>query len=388
MERKFKSKILTLMPLCLFLSTDGIFSMQSLLPLLCMTLVYDCVFSNHRIKKDEGVVILVFLLISVLAMATNMIFSPDYLTNQSLIRVAYYGLIIYFYYSMTDLIYLEEDLLMTIYSLIGVGCAISFYFIFVQKIWYVNLIGTRVDKNFVGLFLMLGALFSLCLGLQKKKRIFFILCAVLAVGIFYSASRASMLYFIAVGIITLMMYAKKRIKTKYGTFRILVFGAFVPIVAALFWIFIKSKMLDGSVDITWYWNRYFVNGFGDESVTGRFVWWKRALGYFLSRPLYGYGIGNINVSGNSSAVAHNTYIDFLLDQGIIGFGIFLAFLKRSICRIFLERKELLYGVVFAVLIGIFNVSATRSVFLWFSLILLHGISNCDKENKNELTKQK
>ncbi len=46
---------------------------------------------------------------------------------------------------------------------------------------------------------------------------------------------------------------------------------------------------------------------------------EKAFEYFMKRPLYGYGIGSINVSGNSSAVTHNTYLDFLVDQGILGF---------------------------------------------------------------------
>lgn len=380
MERRFKSKILFLIPIFIFVAIDGIFSMQSLLPLIAVTFIYDSFFSNHKVAKSEGIVYVVFLLISILALVTNMFVSPSYLTTQSYVRIIYQAVIIYFYYSMTHVKYLLADIYNAIYSLIGVGCIVSIYFIFVQKIWLVNLLGTRIDKNFVGVFLMLGANFSF-LFLLEKKLIFGLTYIILLIGIFFSASRASVLYCLAANFITLLAYIKLMSKSRSGMLKAFALVCCLPIVVVVLWGTLQSKISSGSVDISWYWNRYFVNGFGDDSVTGRFVWWRKALTYFMDRPLYGYGIGNINVSGNSSAVSHNTYIDFLLDQGIIGFFLFVLLLKRSMYRIFRDKRELLYGIVFSVLVGIFNLSATRSTFLWYSMILLYGISRCDYLNK-------
>lgn len=379
MERRFKSKILFLIPLFLFVALDGIFSMQSLLPLIAITFIYDCVFSNHKIDKSEGITYGAFILISILAIITNIVLSPNYLTTQSYVRIIYQAVIIYFYYSMTRVKYLSTDIDKAIYSLIGVGCSISIYFIFVQKIWFVNFLGTTIDKNFVGIFLMLGANFSFIYFLKKKanRLVFAGTYILLILGIFFSASRASVLYCLAANMITLLAYVKLMSKSRKGALKAVTLVCCLPIIVITVWSVLQSKMSNASIDITWYWNRYFVNGFGDESVTGRFVWWRKALTYFMYRPLYGYGIGNINVSGNSSAVSHNTYIDFLVDQGIIGFFLFVLLLKRSMYRIFQEKRELLYGIVFSVLVGIFNLSATRSTFLWYSMILLYGISKCD-----------
>lgn len=142
--------------------------MQSLLPLIAVTFIYDSFFSNHKVAKSEGIVYVVFLLISILALVTNMFVSPSYLTTQSYVRIIYQAVIIYFYYSMTHVKYLLADIYNAIYSLIGVGCIVSIYFVFVQKIWLVNLLGTRIDKNFVGVFLMLGANFSFLFLLEKS----------------------------------------------------------------------------------------------------------------------------------------------------------------------------------------------------------------------------
>lgn len=386
MERRFKSKILFLIPIFIFVAIDGIFSMQSLLPLIAVTFIYDSFFSNHKVAKSEGIVYIVFLLISILALVTNMFVSPSYLTTQSYVRIIYQAVIIYFYYSMTHVKYLLADIYNAIYSLIGVGCIVSIYFVFVQKIWLVNLLGTRIDKNFVGVFLMLGANFSF-LFLLEKKLIFGLTYIILLIGIFFSASRASVLYCLAANFITLLAYIKLMSKSRSGMLKAFALVCCLPIVVVVLWGTLQSKISSGSVDISWYWNRYFVNGFGDDSVTGRFVWWRKALTYFMDRPLYGYGIGNINVSGNSSAVAHNTYIDFLVDQGIVGFFLFMYLLKRSIYKIIGNKMEWFYGVVLSVLVGIFNLSATRSTFLWYSLILLYGISECEWKGKNECIKK-
>lgn len=203
MERRFKSKILFLIPIFIFVAIDGIFSMQSLLPLIAVTFIYDSFFSNHKVAKSEGIVYVVFLLISILALVTNMFVSPSYLTTQSYVRIIYQAVIIYFYYSMTHVKYLLADIYNAIYSLIGVGCIVSIYFVFVQKIWLVNLLGTRIDKNFVGVFLMLGANFSF-LFLLEKKLIFGLTYIILLIGIFFSASRASVLYCLAANFITLL----------------------------------------------------------------------------------------------------------------------------------------------------------------------------------------
>lgn len=389
MERRFKSKILFFIPLFMFVAIDGIFSMQSLLPLITIVFIYDCALTRHKIAKSEGIVYIIFLLISMLAFITNMVLSPGYITTQSYVRIIYQAVIIYFYYSMTHVKYLPEDLYNAVCSLIGVGCIVSVYFVFVQKIWFVNILGTRIDKNFVGVFLMLGANFSFLFLLAKKdkKLIFGLAYILLLIGIFFSASRASVLVCLAANFITLLEYIKLTGKSRKGMLKTFVLVCCLPIIVVVLWGVLQSKMANGSLDITWYWNRYFVNGFGDESVTGRFVWWRNALAYFMDRPLYGYGIGNINVSGNSSAVAHNTYLDFLLDQGIIGFVLFIYLIRRSIYKIINNKMELLYGIILSVLVGIFNLSATRSTFLWYSLILLCGISECEWKGQNEYIKK-
>lgn len=377
-EQQLKFQILYLIPLCLIFATDGIYSIQSILPLIAIVFIFDYANKRFRIMKKEMIVFIGFFIISALSIITNAFISPNLITSQSFIRIIYYAVIINFYYSMTSVTYTKRQIDMVIYSLIIICSIISLYFCFVQKIWFVSLFGQRIDKNFVGVFLMLGATLSLTYGLEKKKKKtkfkFFFCYILLLIGIYFSASRATVLFCIVSNLLVIIMYSRLRTKNKKQFFQALmgIILGFITLVLIVLFLYARIKTASGN--LRWYWDRYFVNGYGDESVTGRFVWWKDALALFLKRPIWGYGIGNINVSGNSSAVTHNTYLDFLVDQGIIGFYIFTRFVYSSVKGIFKNKLQLYYGVVFAVLLGCFNLSATRSTFLWFSLILLYGIS--------------
>lgn len=388
MEKKVKAGILCLIPIFLLFAIDGIFSVQSILPLVAVSLFCDCVQSNYKIAKEEVIVYILFFMISLLALLTNLVISPQYITGQSYIRIVYYAVIIYFYYSMTHAVYSKKDIVKAIYALIGVGCFVSIYFIFVEKIWFISFFGTRIDKNFIGVFLMTAATFSLYFSLTNKRKrwLFLLIYILLLVGIFFSASRASVLYCLMATLITITVYLKQCTKSRKGFIKAILMMYCLPPLLIICWLVLQSKMTDSAIDISWYWNRYFVNGFGDSSVTGRVMWWKEAILHFIERPIYGFGIGNISFSGNSSAVSHNTYIDFLVDQGIIGFLVFMNFIKKSVEGIFKNRQSLFYGIVFCVLIGIFNLSATRSTYLWFMLILLFEISRNDWNESNELNR--
>ena len=392
MEQKFKTTILFLIPVFLLFASDGIFSIQSILPLILITFLYDCCFGGMKINQQEIMVVVLYMLVSMIALLHNMFISPKLITNQSFVRVLYYLVILLFYFSMTHVKYTANQLKLVIQGLIVIDCIVSLYFIFVQKIWYTSLVGAVIDKNFVGIFLMLGAICCWCFILNetsmKIKVKYVAMLLLIIVGLFFSASRAAVLFCGLACAITFFFYIKKLGKTRKEVLKVAIYVFIAPIILIVIIIVLEKKMAGAVANITWYWNRYFVNGFGDESVTGRFLWWKNAISLFVKRPIYGYGIGNINVSGNSSAVTHNTYLDFLVDQGLIGFSLFLFLIWNSCKRIIKNKNYAYYGIIFGILIGVFNLSATRSTFLWFALILLSALSkSTDEREKSIFEKQ-
>ena len=62
---------------------------------------------------------------------------------------------------------------------------------------------------------------------------------------------------------------------------------------------------------------------GDIS-NGRFDIWADCFALFLQKPLLGYGVDSFNTLLNYTSVAHNSYIQVFVEQGIIGFVLFFA----------------------------------------------------------------
>ena len=60
MEQKFKTTILFLIPVFLLFASDGIFSIQSILPLILITFLYDCCFGGMKINQQEIMVVVLF----------------------------------------------------------------------------------------------------------------------------------------------------------------------------------------------------------------------------------------------------------------------------------------------------------------------------------------
>ena len=216
MEQKFKTTILFLIPVFLLFASDGIFSIQSILPLILITFLYDCCFGGMKINQQEIMVVVLYMLVSMIALLHNMFISPKLITNQSFVRVLYYLVILLFYFSMTHVKYTANQLKLVIQGLIVIDCIVSLYFIFVQKIWYTSLVGAVIDKNFVGIFLMLGAICCWCFILNetsmKIKVKYVAMLLLIIVGLFFSASRAAVLFCGLACAITFFFYIKKHNK--------------------------------------------------------------------------------------------------------------------------------------------------------------------------------
>ena len=172
-------------------------------------------------------VVVLYMLVSMIALLHNMFISPKLITNQSFVRVLYYLVILLFYFSMTHVKYTANQLKLVIQGLIVIDCIVSLYFIFVQKIWYTSLVGAVIDKNFVGIFLMLGAICCWCFILNetsmKIKVKYVAMLLLIIVGLFFSASRAAVLFCGLACAITFFFYIKKLGKTRKEVLKVAIY---------------------------------------------------------------------------------------------------------------------------------------------------------------------
>jgi O-antigen ligase len=125
----------------------------------------------------------------------------------------------------------------------------------------------------------------------------------------------------------------------------------------------------------------FTNSLDDNSNADRLILWKNGFNGFLNRPFLGYGVGNFNYyvrlifPQHKVVVAHNSFLDILIDVGIIGFGVFAVMVYKNIKCIFKEGKvfiPLFVCFLFTALI----VGGERTFFFWNDIIILTLISKC------------
>ena len=363
-------------PYCIFFSTGGIFSVQDLMPVLLLILLADMLkVKSINVMSFSFVVFVLFFIGLSIGLLLNLVsYSTDAFSELSIMRIIYFLFVIYIFFSLSNMELKEQNIKKVMFANFFASVIIATYLIFVNHIWFHSFIGGVIDKNFVGAMLVINEELSFLffcryrfLNFNCSRYIFLVVAAFLMIGIFFTASRAAVLMCIIGNILVWMTEKISNIKKfiKY----VLVIMIIVVILGSVLYFYVLMNISTNN-PVQWYLMRYFVNGFGDDSVTGRWIWWKYAIDLWSCQPFWGYGIGNINVSGNSSAVAHNTYLDFLLDQGVWGLSLYISILIFVIKRILKSSTYTLLSVLFslALLTGI--LSATRSVLLWNSLILI------------------
>ena len=134
------------------------------------------------------------------------------------------------------------------------------------------------------------------------------------------------------------------------------------------------------------------NVVGHETAQGRIEGWKWGFKVFLNRPLFGHGLGTSaeagwNVVGHGQ-IAHNMYIEVLQELGIIGFAIFLLFIKRMFESLLMLKQRMAFdahGTQFlidlvtaleiqGVLLIIFSMASYGlSTYIWYLIVGLTTI---------------
>lgn len=217
-----------------------------------------------------------------------------------------------------------------------------------------------MDPNFLSALFILPTiiLFYRLLHERKAKKtcILFILfiLAILATG-----SRGGL---ISVGIGCIILFLKDGSLKKKILFIFLSFIALVALTA------FEADKLD----------RYSVENLNDGSNVLRFQLWSVAWDIFMSNPIFGRGANSmlnlgIAYGARINIMVHNTYLEILVDYGILGFIMwfapFILILRKSVKRKHLLVTSILVSTFFCA----FFISAQDSAFFWQNIILSYMI---------------
>ena len=378
--------IVSLSILFILISRESSFTVQSIIIPIVGLFIY------ILIKKRKFVITKNFRPLLLMFIAYNISLGINFIRHgvntYSILQIFYYLAIVLWFFLATQKKFTKKELNFFVNSYIYfcLGCAI--YIIFCNLVYnnntfaIINLLGHKMEKNYFGAIMSLSPVFVLYKILYGKRKILnSALLVVLFWAIFYSNSRGALLSaggacLLLVGIFLIKNASKKVIII---TICILVGGFFClkPVVQKLP-----------------YYNRYFVNSYNDKSNNSRLSRWKLAFDAFSEQPILGYGPGILysideykhtesNRAVNPSTVAHNTFLDVLIDGGLIGIIMFLVFLWL-IFKPFILKYHIYLPIIANVMINCGILGAVKTVYFWNILIFLallgKYLTNCSEDN--------
>lgn len=227
---------------------------------------------------------------------------------------------------------------------------------------------------------------------QKKKRHILyssISCIALMFFVFIMSSRTAFFTFILILLVyALLCFVKFRTKTLNIAYWLLVF-------AFVFFITIYTNIQNFS----WYneVNQYSLEIFGKNLDSSRSFLWSSELTRLKDDLFIGLGTGVLpQLEHYADSSFHNTYIQLLMQNGLIGLGCFLVYLnnlwKTITCYIDTRLGKLLLAVLVGMLIyNCFEVTLlSNKIFVgmvqWYGLIL--GIRVLRNKQNSELNEKK
>lgn len=99
---------------------------------------------------------------------------------------------------------------------------------------------------------------------------------------------------------------------------------------------------------------------GTDSLAWRFNLWQQTFDYFLSRPIFGYGLGSFyalsSAASSEYAAAHNDYLRLALEIGLAGLGAYIFLLYFLTRNAFSLYKRLNFAYSKTIALGVFSSS--------------------------------
>ena len=384
----FATLVLASIPCFILVAREGSFMVQSITIPVILLFIHALFKRKIYISHIDFAAILLHALAISVSGIINILFFPDNIYGMYIIRILYFVTILVFYYCSVKYKFDKSSIDFIFEVNILVACYIALYFIFVEQVWYVNLAGQLIDKNFsAGLMALQGELallrfFESNKPVRKVKYILFY--TLILFGVFLSHSRASMLAILGG---SALIFYDCFIKISYREIRHVIKRVIIVVLILILLGFIVVpaiiRILTENDNTKGFFSVYFdIERYADQSNKNRLAVWHRALVMWTERPIFGHGIGAVSavsVGKQTSAVAHDTYIDYLVDQGVVGLTAFLLILFQSFRKLFSGQKKRYRALPITLVLLSIVVSATRSVMLWYFLVICRIIGNCDDE---------
>lgn len=373
-----------------FFSLEVTFLVRSIIPPVILAIFY--IITHRRTIKINTPVKYFIALESVYLFSSIFNIIKYNCPSSILIQMAYQLIIFIWFFCLTQgEPYSKYDLnfYMDSYIIVSFLCSIyTLYGSIILKQYtpgITGFFGYEMEKNFFGAFLCLGPIYSALKALYGKKKIRYIIATiVISVAVLLTNSRGAMLALVTSAILLFLDYffMVKKISRK----RLL-----ITIICAAVFIICLKPLLDLVPD--WMLKRYFINSYNDKNNLDRILRWKNAIKGILEQPLFGFGPGvfsaipqyQVTEMGkviNNATYAHNTYLDVMVNGGIVGVFLFMQIIISCVKNII--RHNIFRPILLSMIITSGILGAGKSVYFWNTLIFLEMISVYLKNNQSDI----
>lgn len=368
--------VIGLSGLMAFFAWDASFNMQVLIPVV-VYLLHCFIGSGSQLNKTGLSLCCAIVASSCMSSFISCFVDSKIVDAKSILRILYFIEILVYYLVITSRSFAKEDVHLIIVCNVVTGAAIAlgtianYLFGGEGKLAPINIWGVELAENGTGAILAFDIVLAMMMltytrGIKKR---FVLILSVAAMG-FATLLTGSRAAYIGVGIGCVVIL-----------FQLLSDARFHPVTKIAIIILIVSCVLvflhyAESILPQFTYERLFDPNYDDRSNADRMAIWRFGLAGIMQRMLFGYGIGNYNyyvinelgMREHVAVVAHNTYLDFLLDFGIVGTTLVLYLIVRNFRGLVKQRACLPLLLVLGFTAAI--VGAERSYFFWNEIILI------------------
>jgi len=246
------------------------------------------------------------------------------------------------------------------------GCLIAFLIVYYRKTFYDGQVRFTVqvldhpmfDPNFLGAFLVFPFIISSSKFILKRSFLYLFSTLLILCGLLMTASRGAMLS----SSFGFIFVSAQILKKRSDFYKIFLVAILLLLLSYQFVDFIP----EGSYE------RLFVDSYDDGSNAKRLNNWEFGIDAFFKSPLFGYGLNGemkiLRSAVHSNRVAHNTYIAFLLQFGIVGCASIMYGIVKLFRKVIKYREYAMLGILLSTLFVNIFISGEVAIFFWFPII--------------------
>lgn len=245
--------------------------------------------------------------------------------------------------------------------------------------WVLNLGGDTQDPNYINGYMFYTFIFYLSSYIDKRNTRILLVMGMFTAIFLFTGSRGALLALIVATLAYIILWVRSQKNNLLVTSRFIVISLSLLVIVLL-----ALTILPESITI-----RYSIAFTVQDGAANRFEIWTIALNIFSSSTsgemLFGQGAGTFRVFTNIGNVAHNIWIESLLEIGIFGTGL-LFMLYYVTLRDALKMKEY---VIAATFVGYMVMCLSMSLYsykpIWNIILLTMLLHKYFIEQQNKHT---